>query len=123
MSNLLSLRECEPGLREIRLSDWYHLQQDVSEGLSQLHVFSMKKKAKETYLSGKVDAAFGDGIFLVAARAVVDRQSKTHLYRLAQELRLGTTVATGSPKSRIRESVPQLPPAPSLRYPKSSITL
>jgi hypothetical protein len=46
VSNLLLLRGCEPGLREIRLSDWYHLQQDVSEGLSQLHVFSMKKKAK-----------------------------------------------------------------------------
>lgn len=32
--------------------------------LTNAEVEAMKKKAQETYLSGKVDAAFGDGIFL-----------------------------------------------------------
>src|SRR5260370_1079597 len=32
--------------------------------LTDAEVAAMRKAAKETYLSGKVDAAFGDGIFL-----------------------------------------------------------
>jgi hypothetical protein len=32
--------------------------------LTDAEVTAMRNKARETYLSGKVDAAFGDGIFL-----------------------------------------------------------